>query len=386
MRGEDLLMPIGNVPVRLGRHHHNDRSSPIVSARLGYVTAEATPDTPVPDRSWARHAARMEDRFHRWRERRARRRGLSPVVIPYRGYGTDEWVRVLCRVLLTKPRRDSRSARARIRGWRSFVSVPVAHAVVTVTIGDVEVSVRADRGGVVDVDLPLATGFAPGEHTITLNVENGEPLDAPIRIIDPDARIGLLSDIDDTVMVTALPRPFLAAWNTFVLDERARRPVPGMAVLYERIVSAHPGIPVVYLSTGAWNVAPTLERFLGRHLYPTGTLLLTDWGPTTDRLFRSGREHKRASLERLATEFPDIRWILVGDDGQHDEELYQAFVDSHPDNVAAVAIRQLSTPEAVFAGGRRNADVPHRGAPWVQAPSGAEIAEALREIGMLPGR
>lgn len=350
------------------------------------MTVEETPDTPVPDRPWARRAARAEDSFHAWRERRARRRGLTPVVIPYRGYGGGDWVRVLCRVLLTREQRDARSARARIRGWRSFVSIPVAQAEVIVTIAGERVRVRADRGGVVDVDVPVTTRFSPGTHTISIAVEGSEPVDAPVTIIDPDARVGLLSDIDDTVMVTALPRPFLAAWNTFVMDERARRPVPGMAVLYERIVNAHPGMPVVYLSTGAWNVAPTLERFLGRHLYPSGSLLLTDWGPTSDRLFRSGQEHKRTSLERLASEFPDIRWILVGDDGQHDEALYQEFVDAHPDNVAAVAIRQLLTPEAVFAGGRRSADVPHRGAPWVQAPNGAELAEALEAIGIVPTR
>ena len=50
------------------------------------------------------------------------------------------------------------------------------------------------------------------------------------------------------------PRPLLAAWNTFVLDEHARMAVPGMAVLYERLTTAYPGAPVLYLSTGAWNV------------------------------------------------------------------------------------------------------------------------------------
>ena len=64
-----------------------------------------------------------------------------------------------------------------------------------------------------------------------------------------------------------LPRPLLAAWNTFVLDEHARMAVPGMAVLYERLVNANAGAPVFYLSTGAWNVAPTpsdpeLNRFI----------------------------------------------------------------------------------------------------------------------------
>ena len=79
---------------------------------------------------------------------------------------------------------------------------------------------------------------------------------------------------------------------------------------------------MLYLSTGAWNVAPTLTRFLARNLYPAGPLLLTDWGPTHDRWFRSGQEHKRTSLHRLAEEFPELRWLLIGDDGQHDEEIY----------------------------------------------------------------
>src|SRR5690606_40322410 len=133
-------------------------------------------------------------------------------------------------------------------------------------------------GGVVDTK--LVKRFSPGWHTVTFSAEGSVPTTARIFIVDPAARIGVVCDIDDTVMVTALPRPFLAAWNTFVLDEHARTPVPGMAVLYERLLHDHPGAPCFYLSTGAWNVAPTLSRFLLRHLYPSGPLLLTDWGPT----------------------------------------------------------------------------------------------------------
>lgn len=349
--------------------------------------ADETPDdspTPVAARSpWARRAVAVEDRFHRWRERRGRRRGLSPVVIPYSGYGGDGWIRVLCRVLLA-PAAADRPTPSTIRGWRSFTSIPVADAAVTVEADGQRFTVQADRGGVVDVD--LAVRLAPGIRTITLTAEGSEPVAARIFVVDPDARLGIVSDIDDTVMVTALPRPFLAAWNTFVLDVHARRPVPGMAVLLERLAHEHPGAPVIYLSTGAWNVAPTLDRFMSRHLYPAGTLLLTDWGPTHDRLFRSGRQHKSDSLARLAREFPRVRWVLIGDDGQHDEELYRAFAAEHPDKVAAIAIRQLSTPEAMLAGGRSHLDEEHPdsgGVPWVWAPDGAGLAEQLARAGIL---
>lgn len=334
---------------------------------------------------WARRAVALEDSFHRWRERRGRRRGLSPIVIPYSGYGGDGWIRVLCRVLLAPPPADRRQ-RTTIRGWRSFTSIPVADAEVTVVADGQRFVVQADRGGVVDVDLSVR--LAPGIRTITLEADGSEPVTARVYVVDPSARVGILSDIDDTVMVTALPRPFLAAWNTFVLDVHARRPVPGMAVLLERLAREHPGAPIIYLSTGAWNVAPTLDRFMSTHLYPAGTMLLTDWGPTHDRLFRSGRLHKRDSLSRLAQEFPAVRWVLIGDDGQHDEELYRDFAAEHPENVAAIAIRQLSTPEAVLAGGRSHLDDEHLdddGVPWVWAPDGAGLLEQLTRVGVITG-
>ncbi|WP_350271557.1 App1 family protein [Frondihabitans sucicola] len=181
------------------------------------------------------------------------------------------------------------------------------------------------------------------------------------------------------------PRPLLAAWNTFVLDEHARRPVPGMAVLYERLRATHLGCPVIYVSTGAWNVAPTLSRFLTRNFYPPGPLLLTDWGPTHDRWFRSGRLHKEQSLGRIAAEFPQLKWLLVGDDGQHDEELYGDFLRNHPDNVAAVAIRQLSSSEAVFAGGRSRGEEHERTTrvPWLYAPDGAGLWDQLVAKGLV---
>lgn len=340
----------------------------------------ATPETPIP---LLHRAARIEDSLHRFRVRWGRRRGMVATIVPFVGYGSTTWVRVLCRVRLNKPTKKVKPIRGDARGWRSFVGIPLNNAEVTVTAGAVTQNVRADRGGVVDVRIEVA--LTPGWHEISIAVEGSAPVVAPVFIVDPAVRFGLVSDIDDTVMVTALPRPFLAAWNTFVLTEHARRPVPGMAVFYERLKREYPGAPVIYLSTGAWNVAPTLTRFLERNLYPQGAMLLTDWGPTHDRWFRSGQEHKRTSLRRLAEEFPDLAWLLVGDDGQHDPELYSEFAKESPSNVAAIAIRQLSTGEAVLAGGR-NTDgaTTTPGVRWFHSPDGAGLAGQLSAAGVLP--
>ncbi|WP_203778738.1 App1 family protein [Paractinoplanes rishiriensis] len=326
-------------------------------------------------------AAVVEDALHDIVERRLRNRGWRPVITAYAGYGAPGWARVMGRVVLTRGVQTQRQLE-KVRGWRSFMSSPVASAVVRIEVGGSVTETRTDRSGY--VDCRVKGDLAPGWGKARLFIEGADPVEAPIRVVDPECRFGVVSDIDDTVMVTALPRPLLAAWNTFVLDEHARAAVPGMAVLYERLITANAGTPVFYLSTGAWNVAPTLTRFLSRHLYPAGPLLLTDWGPTSDRWFRSGQEHKRNTLRRLSQEFPNVKWLLIGDDGQHDQEIYSEFAHAHPENVAAVAIRRLSPTQAVLAGaipgpaGSPEA-VGSGGKTWFTAPDGAGLWSLLRD-------
>jgi phosphatidate phosphatase APP1 len=267
----------------------------------------------------------------------------------------------MARTVLSPPRRldgepsalapQDEPARA-VRGWRSLATAQVPGAVVEVRAGSHVHRVTSDRGGYVDTIVD--SDLEPGWHDVTLTVPSGS-VTARVRIVSPDARIGLVSDIDDTVMVTTMPRPLLAAWNTFVLNETARRPVTGMADLYRRVLAEHPDAPVLYLSTGAWNVAPTLGRFLSRHGYPAGPLLLTDWGPTNTGWFRSGRQHKLDTLDRLLRELPGINWVLVGDDGQHDPEIYGKVAREHPERVRAVAIRQLTPTEHTLATGTSQA-------------------------------
>jgi phosphatidate phosphatase APP1 len=328
--------------------------------------------------------AKVDLAIMRWRAQRKLRNGYRPAVIAYTCYGSPRWVRVLCRVVLAKPGMMFRGDPTGSRGWRSFTAVPVERAEVEVELNGAHHTVTADHSGVVDV--VIEQDIDPGRHTLTLGSGGSPPVTADVFVIGDEERFGIVSDIDDTVMVTALPRPLLAAWHTFVVNEHARAATPGMPVLYERLATAHDTPPFFYLSTGAWNVAPTLTRFLSSNLYPPGALLLTDWGPTQDRWFRSGKEHKRINLRRWVTEFPQIKWLLFGDDGQHDEMLYREFADAHPDQVTAVCIRQLTPGEAVLAGSSLRESPSPEGSrvPWLYAYDGAGLGQQLEGIGLLP--
>lgn len=343
-------------------------------------------------------AARLEDAFDRRIADRMRRRGWTVRIEPYAGYGAPGWVRIMARTLLAAPvvrssdlpgagggeQAGSAPADA-VRGWRSFATAQVAGVRVDVRIGERVHRVVTDRGGYLDAD--LASDLPPGWHDVELTAADGARATARVQVIDPDVRIGLVSDIDDTVMVTRLPRPLVAAWNSFVRHEGAREPVPGMAVLYQQLLAADPRIPVVYLSTGAWNAAPAIGRFLARHGFPPGAMLLTDWGPTNTGWFRSGARHKVTQLRRLMAELPDVRWILVGDDGQRDPEVYAGAAQRYPDQVRAILLRQLTFGEHVLAHGvpvaapgsvRAGQQAVRDGIAVVQGADGFALMRAIR--------
>jgi len=346
--------------------------------------------TPPPNENPVLHrAARFEDALNRTAARLMRRRGWRPQVITYTGYGTDGWVRVLARVLLAPPRVGDRRSGA-MRGWRHFVSAKVGGVPVSVEVGGRRHVVETGRGGYIDVVLPAQ--LEPGWAAAGVSIADAPVVEAPLRVVGPHERLGIVSDIDDTVLVTALPRPLLAFWNTFVRHEESRTPVPGMAEFYRTVRAGDPEAFVVYVSTGAWNVAPALRRFLHKRGFPTGPMLLTDWGPTPEGWFRSGQDHKRATLRRLVDDLPQLRWVLVGDDGQHDPALYDEIVWARPDDVRFVAVRQLAAAEQVLTHGT---PVPLPGAPdttrgragstvpWVRGANGHELVVELRRLGLL---
>ena len=83
----------------------------------------------------------------------------------------------------------------------------------TITAGDQRFELNADRGGVIDemVDIQLP----PGWNELLLQVGDEEPVPSKVFVVSANQDIGVVCDIDDTVMVTALPRPLLAAWQRF---------------------------------------------------------------------------------------------------------------------------------------------------------------------------
>lgn len=243
----------------------------------------------------------------------ARRRGQTPAVLPYVGYAGPDAARVLARVVLSPPSVEPAAARG-VSGWRRLLTLEQPGVDVEVELGGVRRTATSDGAGLIDVTLEV--GLPPGREMARLIVGERAAQDAIVLVSSAEARTGVVCDVDDTAWVTGLRHPLRAARRTLGGSSADREAVPGMADLLTSVVEGRQHPPVVYLSNGPWNLAGPVARFLDRSGFPAGALLMTDWGLRPDHWFRDGKAHKKGSLERLAKDFPWVRWVLVGDDGE----------------------------------------------------------------------
>lgn len=284
---------------------------------------------------------------------RAPRPRLS--VAPFCGYGTPEKVTVLGRVL--RPRalalpneRDPR--------WRNFVNI--ARRFLS----------REVRGAPVRARVGEATtnGATDGEGYFELEVAPREPLSGPwgsvavtspgafvemarVRVVGPEAAYGVVSDLDDTVVVTGVTRVWQMLTTVLFGNALTRLPFPGVGALYRALARGEDGQghnPVFYVSSSPWNLFDLLWAFLEYRRIPPGPILLRDWGLHTLRA-KPGK-HKLAAIDKLFRTYPHLPFVLVGDSGEQDPEIYREVVRRFPDRVLAVYIREVT-------GARRQVDV-----------------------------
>jgi phosphatidate phosphatase APP1 len=122
--------------------------------------------------------------------------------------------------------------------------------------------------------------------------------------------------------------------QTLTGSSLTRTPFPGAADLYRDLAA---GVnPVFYVSSSPWNLHSFLVGFLRHRGFPLGPVLLRDLLGTW-----RGREQKHDRIREVLDLHPDLSFVLIGDSGEHDPEIYADIVREHPGRVLAVYIREV---------------------------------------------
>lgn len=223
-----------------------------------------------------------------------------------------------------------------------------------------EWTTRSDAAGYWSLAMRPAPDFAPGWHD--LETEPARSGEAGLLVVDPANRVGLISDLDDTVVVSEVREKRLLLKNSLAVAPEDRRAVPGVAEAYRRLLERRNPVPrasaVFYVSASPRQLTDNLRAFLRRNGFPRGVLRLKELSDASpDSLTGEPLVYKRRVLEEIFLSFPGTRFALVGDDGEQDPEIYAEFQARFPDRVEGVWIRRVHPdPERARFAGQRDLD------------------------------
>jgi phosphatidate phosphatase APP1 len=315
-------------------------------------------------------------------------------IVGYRGYGTADRLLVLGRVLEDEghlPPDPSHSAlRNLMDAIKRLESDPLSFARVRAQIGAVGHELVADDEGFLSHRVSTPAGSAPGWHRVELSLAAdssvaARPGCAEVLVPSPQAEFGIISDMDDTVLQSEVTRLVRAARLVLLENARTRLPFPGVAAFYRALaggVAGKSNNPIFYVSKSPWNLYEVIVDFLALQELPAGPLLLRDW----DLGFRGRQkqEHKTTAIGEILATYPTLPFILIGDSGQKDPEIYRALLRDHPGRIPAIYIRDVTrSPQRAEAIRRLAAEVAVSECSLVLADDTLTVARHAAERGWI---
>jgi phosphatidate phosphatase APP1 len=285
-----------------------------------------------------------------WDAVRLRRREQRPPadfrIEAYGGHGGAAGVVVRGRVLDDPPPAEAVEGEgvgaAVRRTLRQFVTDELPGVPLRVTVAGTSVETATDDEGYFLARLHPGPGALTSPWT-TGTVELAgdyrgltDPHVTPVEVLvpGPDASFGIVSDVDDTILETGVQRVGEMVRATLTGSALTRTPFPGAPELYRDLARGRN--PVFYVSSSPWNLHSFLLAFLRHRSFPLGPVLLRDLLGTA-----AGREQKAGRIHEVLDLHPDLPFVLLGDSGERDPEVYAEVVRARPGRVLAVYIREV---------------------------------------------
>jgi phosphatidate phosphatase APP1 len=279
----------------------------------------------------------------------------------YRGFGTRDFLFMQGRVLRDKSifRGDSDGPwRNLINTIKRFNSREINDAELAIRFADRDFQVKTDAEGFyrlmaqLDPPLPPPPAKPPfwQQAQIRLKAIPGQDdveLTQPGEVLIPSAAaFGIISDIDDTILKT-----YVTSWLKWrmiylsilknAVSRQAFRAVGPFFQALRRGATQADYNPFFYVSNSPWNLYDFLDDFLNQHKLPRGPILLRDFGlPYRDR-HRDYRGHKHEQIIQILELYPDLPFVLIGDSGEKDTDIYRKVIQDYPKRIRAVYIRDV---------------------------------------------
>lgn len=286
--------------------------------------------------------------------------GMHPhtpiVVAAYRGYGRPDMVNITGRVLqdrfIQTDNEDERLWLNLTNTVKRFNSNEINGANLHISIGDNDFSLTTDSEGYFNLSAPLP-------HPVS-GQSNGNWLMAPIHLestpwqavniwssaeilIPQNANFGIISDLDDTVIQTGVTSilKLRTIYNTILKSARTRKTFHEVNAFFKALYehgAPNTRNPIFYVSNSPWNLYDLLEEFLDYNGFPKGPILLRDFGLSE---LPTSPGHKLLKVEHILQTYPNLKFLLIGDSGERDTDIYLQIARQYPERIIAILIHDV---------------------------------------------
>jgi len=278
-----------------------------------------------------------------------------PHISVYNGFGGAEYLEIYGHVLAIGPRPVTRYSRFFLVNMfallRLFWVKPLGGIKVMLEWQGVAVTAITEDDGFFHLQWQPVTMPAAGRYEVV--VKMADVADSPVSaatgvvIIPHRTQYGCISDIDDTFLVSHSARLFKRLQVLFTRNARTRKPFAGVVKHYQLLSQSNN--PFFYVSSSEWNLYGYIREFIRFNGLPDGVFLLSQLKPLRQLLKSGQNKHKTkfTRIVRILKHYPDMRFVLFGDDTQEDPNIYKALVDHFGPQIIAVYLRKVRNSKAV---------------------------------------
>ena len=313
-----------------------------------------------------------------------------PVLEAYRGYATPDALVLRGRVLSGMRRRKPLPEQSKWTNLKQMIALFLTAEVsgVRVEVVDRGIAAASDAEGYVTIEVPRNGELTPGWAKLAVDIVELDktPVPFPVLVPSAEARFGVISDVDDTMIETGAYSLARNLWTTFTGSALTRHVFPDSVALMERL--SEKGLnPVFYVSSSPWNLHHFLDTLFARAGLVPGPMFLRDLGVSEKKIIAGSHlDHKSAAIDKIIDANPALNFVLMGDTGQHDAEVYLEAIRRHPGRLLAIVLRQPGPGPNVKA---REAmqKIEETGVPLFSDVDFSELTEALlASLSGAPGR
>lgn len=247
-----------------------------------------------------------------------------------------------------------------INSWKRFGSDEVRNTLLSIIIdNEKKISCLTDEEGyfLINKSVDNVKGTIDAKGWLSFKTIYNEISDKPsiqlnnsfkgeMLIPKAECKFGVISDVDDTILHTGVASPL--KWrlviNTFFKTPHKRKALEGSAEFYHLLHNGKTKCeanPIFYVSNSPWNLYRYLDFFLQKNNFPKGPLLLRDFRTPFDRTPKTELAHKYQETYNILNTYPNLKFILIGDCGEKDADIYLDVVKTFPNRIAAIYLRAV---------------------------------------------